>query len=43
MWWIYEQSIQDAYESDDEPVSYDREETVPIYERNTNVNITITV
>ena len=38
----YEQSIQDAYLSDAEPVSYDREETVPIYDRNTYVNITLT-
>ena len=39
---IYEQSIQDAYEADEQPITYDREETLPIYERNTNVNITIT-
>ena len=38
----YEQSIQDAYLSDAQPISYDREETVPIYDRNTYVNITLT-
>ena len=39
---IYEQSIQDAYDADAVPVSYDREETIPIYDRNTSVNITLT-
>ena len=34
--------MQDGYLADAVPVSYDREETIPIYERNVNVNITIT-
>ena len=43
----YEQSIQDEFEASGDPdpvnlpVTYDREETIPIYERNTNVNVTI--
>ena len=43
---MYEQSIQDNFEasSDDliiQPVTFNREETVPLYERNTNVVITL--
>ncbi len=37
----YEQSIQDAYETGDVPITIDREQTVPLYEKNTNLDITI--
>ena len=43
----YEQSIQDAFNasgSDDplfQPVTFDREETIPLYERNVNLSISI--
>ena len=43
----YEQSIQDGFKASGdpdpifEPITYNREETIPIYERNINVNITI--
>ena len=38
----YEQSIQDAYLADAEPITIEREQSIPLYERNTNLDITIT-
>ena len=38
----YDQSMQDGYLAGADPVSYDREEVVPVYERNINFNSTIT-
>ena len=38
----YEQSIQDAYEAGDKPITIEREQSIPLYERNTNLDITIT-
>ena len=38
----YEQSIQDAYGADNSPVTSDREQTVPLYEKNSNLDISIT-
>jgi len=37
----YEQSIQGSYLAGDAPITTDREQTVPLYERNTNLDITI--
>jgi|TARA_R100000084_G_C4653265_1_gene151211 hypothetical protein len=38
----YEQAIADAYIADAAPITLLREETVPLYEKNTNLDITIT-
>ena len=38
----YEQSIQDRYKADDEPITEEYEQTIPIYERNVNVTIKLT-
>ena len=38
----YEQTIMDGYISDESPVTKDREETIQLYERNTNLDITLT-
>jgi len=37
----FEQSIQDAYLAEADPETKDREETVPIYDRNTSVDVSI--
>jgi hypothetical protein len=38
----FEQTIMDGYVSDEQPVTTDREETIQLYERNTNLDITLT-
>ena len=38
----YEQSIQDAYLADATPITIEREQSIPLYERNTNLDISIT-
>ena len=37
----FEQTIMDGYISDEQPVTTDREETIQLYERNTNLDITL--
>jgi len=38
----YEQSIQDEYEAGSEPVTVEREQSIPLYERNTSLDVSIT-
>ena len=38
---LYEQTMQDAYLADKPAIRSEHEETIPIYERNTNVKITL--
>lgn len=38
----YEQSIQDEYEAGSEPVTVQREQSIPLYERNTSLDVSIT-
>ena len=38
---MYEQTMQDVYEAGNDPTRIDTEQTIPLYERNTNLNITI--
>ena len=38
---MYEQTMQDVYEAGNDPTRLDTEQTIPLYERNTNLNITI--
>jgi len=38
---MYEQGMQDAYEANTNPGRFETEQTIPLYERNTNLDITI--